>query len=61
MTTETLPCKVLLGEVRGAEVNELVERVSGGTCPCRLGQPCPLLPRESSQLQPLPYPLHRVE
>lgn len=44
MTTQTLPCKVLLGEVRGGEVNELVERVTGGPCPCKRGLTCPLLP-----------------
>ena len=59
---ETLPCKVLFGETRGDEVIELVERVTGGPCPCRQGLPCPLLPNDpagpSVLLQIVPTPRH---
>jgi len=44
MTTEVLACKAMFGEVRGAEIVDLVERTTGEACPCKQGRVCPLLP-----------------
>jgi 3,4-dihydroxy-2-butanone 4-phosphate synthase len=38
-----LQCEVLFGRARGAEVRELVERVTDEDCPCLRGIVCPLL------------------
>lgn len=42
--SELLPCEVAMGLIRGREIQELVTEATGQTCPCRLGEPCPLLP-----------------
>jgi hypothetical protein len=41
---EPLLCVKMFGSVRGAEVQELVERTTGEPCPCVAGRVCPLLP-----------------
>ena len=38
-----LGCEILFGRQYGAEVQTLVERLTGGPCPCRQGHTCPLL------------------
>lgn len=35
-------CTAALGDERGGEVMELVERTIGGPCPCKAGRECPL-------------------
>lgn len=47
MPTKTLPCKKMFGEVRGAEIVELIERTTGEDCPCKQGRACPILPAKS--------------
>lgn len=42
-----LPCKARFGEVRGREIQVLVEESTGDICPCKQGQPCPLLVRRT--------------
>lgn len=39
-----LACQAMLGLERGAQIEALVERATGGPCPCRSGRACPLLP-----------------
>jgi hypothetical protein len=38
-----LECTKIFGQVRGAEIVELVERTTGQPCPCKQGRPCPLV------------------
>jgi hypothetical protein len=38
-----LTCEALFGRERGAEIQELVERLVDGPCPCKSGRVCPLL------------------
>lgn len=38
-------CEELFGQIRGEEVQELVQRTTGAAaCPCKEGRVCPLLP-----------------
>lgn len=39
-----LTCQATFGMERGAQIEALVERATGGPCPCRVGATCPLLP-----------------
>ena len=56
-------CEVIYGSERGTQVQTFLEGAMGQPCPCRQGQPCPLMPRarESAELEPLPDALHGVE
>lgn len=46
-----LGCEVLFGKTQGKLVRTMVEGAIGGTCPCALDQPCPLIvPPSSSQV-----------
>lgn len=40
-----LTCEVLFGAAAADEVVGLVERTTGGPCPCKQGKPCPLAPK----------------
>ena len=46
------PCEREWGAAKAAGVVALVEKLTGGPCPCDRGIPCPLLPgsREGSRV-----------
>jgi hypothetical protein len=39
-------CEVLFDAERASAMQEMVERATGGPCPCKQAMPCPLLPRD---------------
>lgn len=47
-------CEVVFGRERGAEVQAFLELATGHPCPCRRGQPCPLMPADSAVAPPPP-------
>lgn len=46
-----LGCEVLFDEEKAARVQELVETATGGPCPCKSGQGCPLIPSNKVVLE----------
>lgn len=36
-------CQRVFGEARGGQICELIEAATEQACPCKAGQPCPLL------------------
>lgn len=58
-----LTCQTIYGKERGAQLVAFLEQSTGEPCPCKQGQPCPLMPpepRASAELETLPDPLHRL-
>lgn len=39
-------CEVIWDEQTADKVEAMVERATGGPCPCRVGNDCPLLPKD---------------
>lgn len=40
-----LVCETIYGRERGLELVAVVERCTGGPCPCKQGMACPLMPK----------------
>lgn len=53
-----LTCEAIYGIERGARMLSIIETATGAPCPCKQGQVCPLLPRESVELEALADSLH---
>lgn len=49
-----LTCHTIFGVQRGDELLELIEETTGQPCPCRRGQPCPLMPNTAVVEPPAP-------
>lgn len=49
-------CEVLFNEDDAKRIQAMTERAVGGPCPCKMGNPCPLLPAEPvlSRAEPVP-------
>jgi hypothetical protein len=52
-----LPCYILFGSERGAQIQAAVEEDTGAPCPCAQGRGCVLL---SDELEPLADASHRI-
>lgn len=52
-------CEAIYGAKRGAQINAVLELAIGQPCPCKQGNPCPLMPRDEVDETPtvmLPAP-----
>lgn len=53
------PCEQEWSAAKAKGVRELVERLTGGACPCDQGKACPVLPRVRDTRTSLPVPKAR--
>lgn len=54
------PCEQEWSAEKAKGVRELVERLTGGPCPCDQGKACPVLPRVRDTRTSLPVPKART-